>query len=197
MSGAGPDGPADDSGAGLPAGPRSVTRVARALAGGLLLVVVAALVWWLLAPQPPVVTDGTQRVSPGMPELAAAQDGVFVLVTAAAGALTGLGLLRAGATAVRVVVVVLASLAGAWLTSSLGTALGALVAGPRRAPALPDGVREQLAQGVAVAPSQLVLSSEVALVVWPLLVALVVTAVLIGRLLRAPAEPVPVRDRDG
>ncbi|WP_339573877.1 hypothetical protein [Pseudokineococcus basanitobsidens] len=188
MSGSGrpgTGGPAD-GGADRAPGARRARVVARGVVGALLLVVAAVLAWWLLAPQPPVVTDGTQRVSPGLPELAAAQDGVFVLVTAVAGLLTGWGVVRAGPTAPRVVVVVLLSAARAWLTSVAGSALGSLVAGPRRSPALPDGVTDQLAQGVAVAPSRLLLSSDVAIAVWPLLATLVVTAVLVGRLLRAP-----------
>ncbi|MEJ5914860.1 hypothetical protein [Pseudokineococcus sp. 1T1Z-3] len=161
-------------------------RAGRVVLGWWALVAAAVLAWWLLAPQPEVVTDGAQRVAPGLPELAAAQDGTFVLVTAAAGALMGLGLLRVGPTADRVVVMVLTALGGAYVTSFAGTWLGGWVAGPRRAPALPEDIGDTLVDGASVASSQLTLSSDVALAVWPVAAALVVTGVLIARLLRGP-----------
>lgn len=166
-------------------------RAARAAAGWVLLVLGGTVAWWLLAPQPPVVTDGTQRVSPGMPELAAAQDGFFVLVTGLAGVLTGLAVLRSrgGPSGTRVLVGLAAAALGALCTSWLGRALGELVAGPRRAPALPEDVAERVAEGVVVAPSGLELSAAAALVAAPLLAALVVTGVLIVAMLRTPSSP--------
>jgi len=156
------------------------------------LVVVAALAWWLGAPQPPVLTDGVRRVSPGEPELLAAQDGWFVAVTAAAGAVGGLVVLRrrGGPTASAVVVGLVAAGVGAVVARVLGGALGGLLAGPRRAPALPADVADRVAEGVTVQDVPgLVLSADVALVVAPLAVALVVVAVLVVTLLRSPAEP--------
>ncbi|MEJ5890040.1 hypothetical protein WDZ16_16425 [Pseudokineococcus marinus] len=157
------------------------------------LVLVSALAWWLLAPQPQVVTDGTQRVSPGLPELAAAQDGVFVLVTAVAGLVAGAAVLRArrGPTGPAAVVALVAAAAGALATSWLGSALGGLVAGPRRGPALPEDVASRLAEGVQVAPAGLQLQATVALAVAPTAAALLVTVVLIAGMLRAPARQEP------
>ena len=165
-------------------------RPARAVAGWVALVLATTLAWWLLAPQPPVVTDGEQRVSPGLPELAAAQDGVFVLVTAVAGALAGVLVLRArgGPTGPAALLALVASALGALATSVLGSALGDLVAGPRRAPALPADVADRVAEGVVVAPSGLELTAGAALVVQPLLAALVVTAVLVVAMLRGPSR---------
>lgn len=176
----------------------------RAVAGWLLLVVGSALAWWLLAPQPPVVTDGTQRVSPGMPELAAAQDGFFVVATGVAGVVVGVAVLRAhgGPTGPRALGALVASALGAVCTAWLGSALGEVVAGPRRAPVLPADVTDRVAEGVVVSPSGLVLSAQAALLVWPLLAALVVTGVLIAAMLRAPSpssgpRPGPVPDAGG
>jgi len=170
--------------------------VARGVVAWVLLVLGSAVAWWLLAPQPPVVTDGTQRVSPGMPELAAAQDGFFVLVTGVAGVLVGVAVLRArgGPTGPRALGALLASALGAVCAAGLGGALGDLVAGPRRAPALPADVADRVAEGVVVAPSGLGLSADAALVVEPLLTALVVTGALLLAMLRAPSPPARARE---
>lgn len=171
--------------------PERRAGAARAGAAWLLLVAAVVLAWWLSAPQPPVVTDGTQRVSPGLPELAAAQDGFFVLVTAVAGAATGVAVLRrrGGPTGPAALAALAASAVGALLASWLGRALGALAAGPRRSPALPADVADRVAEGVVAAPSGLELSAVEALAVWPLVTALVVTGALIAAMLRAPSGP--------
>ncbi|WP_298989426.1 hypothetical protein [uncultured Pseudokineococcus sp.] len=181
-------------------GPHEWGGLARLLPAWAGLVLASALAWWLLAPQPQVVTDGTQRVSPGLPELAAAQDGVFVLVTAVAGLVAGAAALRArrGPSGPAAVVALVAAAAGALATSWLGRALGGLVAGPRRGPALPDDVASRLADGVQVAPAGLQLQATVALAVAPTAAALLVTVVLIAGMLRAPArrEPYPADSGD-
>lgn len=167
--------------------------LARALPAWAGLVLASALAWWLLAPQPQVVTDGAQRVSPGLPELAAAQDGVFVLVTAVAGVLTGVAVLRArgGPSGPAALGALVGAALGALAASWLGTALGGVVAGPRRGPALPEGVASRLADGVEVAPAGLHLSATVALAVAPTAAALLVTVVLLAGMLRAPARREP------
>lgn len=154
-----------------------------------LLVVVAGGAWWLLAPQPEVATDGRVRIAPGLTELDAAQDGWFTLLTAAAGLVTGLLVLRRrdrlGAPAVLTALV--ASTLGALAVRALGGALSSWRSGPR-SPALSSGVRDRLAEGVQAVPSGLELHATVALVAWPLLSALVVTLALMLVLMRSAPD---------
>lgn len=133
------------------------------VAGSLALGVVAGLAWWLLAPTGEVVLAGDLVVAPDVPELRAAQDSWFVLVSVAAGLVTGVWLtIGAGNRHVaRLVALLGGSALGsavAWMT---GTALG------------PASVAAQQAAGDDPLVSPLRLSAYGALGIWPAVAAAV------------------------
>jgi hypothetical protein len=93
-----------------------------------LLGVVVGLVWERLAPTPTVQRSGDLLVSRAVPELYAAQDGVFALLAVAAGLLTGVVLVaqHSGAR----LAVALSALAGGALGSLTAWRVGAFLGPP-------------------------------------------------------------------
>ena len=126
------------------------------------------LAWWLLAPTAPVgaLPTGT-LVAPSAPELAAAQDGVLVLLGAGAGLVCGLlALARSGRSpTARALAVLLGCALGSLVAWAVGTALG------------PAPLADQVATDPGATPlSPLTVHSPAVLVVWPAVAALVATA---------------------
>jgi hypothetical protein len=140
------------------------------VAGPVLLGVVVGLAWALLAPTAAVgrLPGGSLvGVAPRDAELAAAQDGVLLLLGAGAGLVCGLVLvLRPGAAPVRrSLAVLLGCVLGSALAWGLGTTLG------------PPSVHDQLAADPrAHLVSPLAVHSRGVLLVWPVVALLVAAA---------------------
>lgn len=151
----------------------------RALAAGVLaalpLALAVGLAWELLAPTPVVELTGGQLVSPAEPEFAAAQDGTFALLAAAAGVLHAAVLLAVRATRLRSA---LGALAAAAAGSLLAWRLGVLLGPP------PVDVQQEAGRAVLRPPLQL--HAYGVLGVWPATLAAVLFAVLLATGLSAP-----------
>ena len=135
----------------------------------LVLGVVAGIVWQVAAPTGDVVVGGGLVVAIGIPELEAAQDATFVVVTAAAGLVSGAWLTAVPGTVplMRAAGVVVGGLLGSLVAWGVGAQLG------------PPSIAAQEAAGVEPLQSPLALSSYGALGVWSAVAAAVAFAGLL------------------